>query len=87
MDCKSGGMDIMFCQNKVGALGLQGADGSFAEYVVADSQFTVPIPTNVSFADTVSSLPHPLSSPLLTDRFPGPINVCRRNNLLLHQTL
>jgi len=43
----------MFCKNKVGALGLQGADGSFAEYVVADSQFTVPIPPNVTFADTV----------------------------------
>jgi NADPH:quinone reductase-like Zn-dependent oxidoreductase len=79
----------MFCQNKVGALGLQGADGSFAEYVIADSQFTVPIPSNVSFADTVTP------SPLLTLSAPrptnpcgvGPPNVCRRNNLLLHQTL
>ena len=43
----------MFCQNKIGALGLQEADGSFAEYVIADSQFTVPIPDGVSFADTV----------------------------------
>ena len=47
----------MFCKNKVGALGLQGADGSFAEYVVADSQFTVPIPPNVTFADTVPPPP------------------------------
>jgi D-arabinose 1-dehydrogenase-like Zn-dependent alcohol dehydrogenase len=52
--CQSGGMNIMFCQNKIGVLGLQGADGSFAEYVAADSQFTVPIPDDVSFADTVS---------------------------------
>lgn len=47
-------MGIMFCQNKVGALGLEEADGSFADYVIADSRFTVPIPDNVSFADTVS---------------------------------
>lgn len=45
----------MFCQNKKGALGLEEADGSFAEYVIADSMFTVPIPDNVSFADTVHS--------------------------------
>lgn len=51
----------MFCQNKKGALGLEEADGSFAEYVIADSMFTVPIPDNVSFADTVNS-PSPLSS-------------------------
>ena len=46
----------MFCQNKKGALGLEEADGSFAEYVIADSMFTVPIPDNVSFADTVRVL-------------------------------
>ena len=45
----------MFCQNKKGALGLEEADGSFADYVIADSMFTVPIPDNVSFADTVNS--------------------------------
>ena len=54
----------MFCQNKKGALGLEEADGSFAEYVIADSMFTVPIPDNVSFADTVSlslpQLPNPI---------------------------
>jgi NADPH:quinone reductase-like Zn-dependent oxidoreductase len=44
---------MMFCRNKVGALGLRGADGSFAEYVVADSQFTVSIPADVSFLDAV----------------------------------
>jgi NADPH:quinone reductase-like Zn-dependent oxidoreductase len=49
----------MFCQNKVGALGLEEADGSFAEYVIADSQFTVPIPEGVSFADTVSAVGFP----------------------------
>jgi D-arabinose 1-dehydrogenase-like Zn-dependent alcohol dehydrogenase len=46
----------MFCQNKKGALGLAEVDGSFAEYVIADSMFTVHIPDNVSFADTVFSL-------------------------------
>jgi D-arabinose 1-dehydrogenase-like Zn-dependent alcohol dehydrogenase len=51
--CKKGGISIMFCGNKKGALGLEEADGSFAEYVIADSMFTVPIPENVSFADTV----------------------------------
>lgn len=53
--CKMGGNSIMMCKNKGGALGLSdGLDGSFAEYVIADSFFTVPIPDNVSFADTVS---------------------------------
>jgi hypothetical protein len=51
----------MFCQNKKGALGLEEADGSFAEYVIADSMFTVPIPDNVSFADTVR-VPYPRQS-------------------------
>lgn len=74
----------MFCQNKVGALGLAGADGSFAEYVVADSQFTVPIPSNVSFADTV---PPPSTGNPLTGVALGPAHVCRRNNLLVHQTV
>jgi D-arabinose 1-dehydrogenase-like Zn-dependent alcohol dehydrogenase len=47
----------MMCKNKGGALGLSdGLDGSFAEYVIADSFFTVPIPDNVSFADTVRQL-------------------------------
>jgi hypothetical protein len=56
----------MFCQNKKGALGLEEADGSFAEYVIADSMFTVPIPDNVSFADTVNSpSPSPSQSPFL----------------------
>ena len=53
--CKRGGIGPMFCKNKGGALGLGGSDGSFAEYVITDSEFTVPIPENVSFADTVSS--------------------------------
>jgi D-arabinose 1-dehydrogenase-like Zn-dependent alcohol dehydrogenase len=56
-ECKAGGLNIMFCPNKKGALGLEEADGSFAEYVIADSKFTVPIPDNVSFADTVISYP------------------------------
>jgi D-arabinose 1-dehydrogenase-like Zn-dependent alcohol dehydrogenase len=42
----------MFCKNKGGTLGLS-CDGSFAEYVIADSNFTVPIPDHISFADTV----------------------------------
>jgi D-arabinose 1-dehydrogenase-like Zn-dependent alcohol dehydrogenase len=54
--CKARGLNIMFCPNKKGALGLQEVDGSFAEYVIADSRFTVPIPDNVSFADAVT--PH-----------------------------
>ena len=43
----------MFCKNKKGALGLSEADGSFAEYVIADSMFTIPLPDDVSFADAV----------------------------------
>ena len=58
--CQMGGQAIMMCKDKGGALGLSdGLDGSFAEYVIADSFFTVPIPDNVSFADTVP--PAPLS--------------------------
>jgi hypothetical protein len=59
--CKKGGRSIMFCPNKGGALGLQEVDGSFAEYVIADSMFTVPIPDNVSFADAVT--PHTIPLP------------------------
>src|SRR5579859_5681814 len=59
--CKKGGRAIMFCPNKRGALGLQEVDGSFAEYVIADSMFTVPIPDNVSFADAVT--PHTIPLP------------------------
>ena len=51
--CKQGGFSIMFCKNKKGALGLSEADGSFAEYVIADSMFTIPLPDDVSFADAV----------------------------------
>jgi D-arabinose 1-dehydrogenase-like Zn-dependent alcohol dehydrogenase len=66
----------MFCQNKKGALGLEEADGSFADYVIADSRFTVPIPDNVSFADTVS--------PFLYHAKIGSFNVCRCHYLFLY---
>jgi threonine dehydrogenase-like Zn-dependent dehydrogenase len=69
----------MFCQNKKGALGLEEVDGSFAEYVIADSMFTVPIPDNVSFADTV--FPPPLNSPILS------IPALASHNLVLHINL
>jgi threonine dehydrogenase-like Zn-dependent dehydrogenase len=65
----------MFCQNKKGALGLEEADGSFADYVIADSMFTVPIPDNVSFADTVTSqilfLPNPCPCFSLQYKYPN----------------
>lgn len=65
----------MFCQNKKGALGLEEADGSFAEYVIADSMFTVPIPDNVSFADTVPAL-YPRSFLSLIKSHPSDITLC-----------
>jgi len=74
--CQKGGLNIMFCQNKIGALGLQEADGSFAEYVIADSQFTVPMPDGISFADTVFPYTYRLTI--------GSINVCGCHHLLKH---
>jgi threonine dehydrogenase-like Zn-dependent dehydrogenase len=66
----------MFCGNKRGALGLEEADGSFAEYVIADSMFTVPIPDNVSFSDTVLSS----TSRLIV----GSVDVCWCHNLFIY---
>lgn len=71
----------MFCQNKKGALGLEEADGSFADYVIADSMFTVPIPDNVSFADTVSSHIPFFPNPVLTIHNPCLFLQCKCPNM------